>query len=211
MNGPGGQSDSQAKDARAVSPYSTGEKVKRVTWMLAGAPMFRCTFHNWYGLRAALLRLFGAQIGPSVRVRASVKVEQPWNLSIGENSSVGDRAILYCLGKVTIGRNVSISQGVHVCAGTHDYRKTDMPLVRPPITIEDDVWLAADSFVGPSVVVGRGTILGARGVAMKSLEAGLIYAGNPAVKVKAREGRESEKQRAKSGNPEAEREAGDWE
>ena len=208
MSGADGQHGEASKEARAVSPYSTGEKVKRVAWMLVGAPAFRCTFHNWYGLRASLLRVFGARVGPSVRVRASVKIEQPWNLSIGENSSVGDRAILYCLGKVTIGRNVSISQGGHVCAGTHDYRKPDMPLVRAPITIEDDVWLAADSFVGPSVAVARGAILGARAVAMKNLEAGWIYAGNPAVKVKAREGLEGKDQ---SSNSEAEREAGDWE
>lgn len=205
MSGTDGQNGSTNKDARAVSPYSTREKVGRVVWMFVGAPLFRCTFHNWYGLRASMLRMFGAQLGPSVRVRASVKIEQPWNLTIGENSSVGDRAILYCLGKVTIGRNVSISQGVHVCAGTHDYRKADMPLQRTPITVEDDAWLAADSFVGPSVVVGRGAILGARGVAMKSLEAGWIYAGNPAVKVKPRGGED------RRSHSEGEREAGDWE
>lgn len=201
------------KGQRAESPYTLGQKVARVLWMLGGSLVFRCTFHNWYGLRASLLRLFGASIGPSARVRASVTVEQPWNLSIGENSSVGDRAILYCLGKVTIGRNVSISQGAHLCAGTHDYRKADMPLIRPPITIEDDAWIAADAFVGPGVVVGRGAILGARGVAMKPLEAGWIYAGNPAVKVKARgeEGGKSEKRKAESENGEREREAGEWE
>jgi putative colanic acid biosynthesis acetyltransferase WcaF len=206
-----GMKDGPDKLARAESPYSTGEKVARVLWMYGGSLLFRFTFHNWYGARAWLLRRFGAGVGASVRVRASVRVEQPWNLTIGENSSVGDRAILYCLGKVAIGRSVSISQGVHVCAGTHDYRRADMPLVRAPITIGDDAWLAADSFVGPGVVVGRGAILGARGVAMKSLEAGWVYAGNPAVKVKARQG-ESEKRKAKSENPGvAEREAGDWE
>lgn len=180
-----GRSDGKAE--RAVSPYSTREKLARVVWMFVGAPLFRCTFHNWYRVRASLLRLFGAQVGPDVRIRASVRIEQPWNLSIGGNSSVGDRAILYCLGKVTIGSNVSISQGAHVCAGTHDYRLASMPLVRATVTLEDDAWIAADAFVGPWVVVGRGAILGARGVAMKDLEAGWVYAGNPAVKVKPRE------------------------
>ncbi|MBY0307216.1 MAG: hypothetical protein K2Q09_00595 [Phycisphaerales bacterium] len=175
-----------ARQQRAQSPYTGAEKARRVAWMLLGAPVFRCTFHNWYGLRAAWLRLFGARIAAHVRVRPSVRVEQPWNLTIGENSSVGDRAILYCLGKVTVGANVSISQGAHVCAGTHDYRRPQMPLVRAPITIQDDAWVAADAFVGPGVTVGHGAILGARGVAMRNLEAGWVYAGNPAVKVKER-------------------------
>lgn len=171
---------------RATSPYTTREKIGRVLWNYFGQKLFRCTFHNWYGLRNALLRLFGARVGSPVRIRPTVLVEQPWNLSIGDNSSIGDRAIVYCLGKVTIGAHVSVSQGAHLCAGTHDYRKLDMPLLRPPIVVEDYAWVAADAFVGPGVTVREGAILGARGVAIKDLDAWHIYSGNPAQKVKAR-------------------------
>ena len=171
---------------RAVSPYTTREKIGRVLWNSVGQRVFRCTFHNWYGLRNALLRLFGAKVGSPVRIRPTVLVEQPWNLAIGDNSSIGDRAIIYCLGPVTIGRHVSISQGAHLCAGTHDYSRPDMPLLRPPIIIHDSAWIAADAFVGPGVTVGEGAILGARACAMKPLEPWAIYAGNPAVRVKDR-------------------------
>jgi len=197
--------DQHAKDARAGSPYTARQKVARALWMLAGALLFRCTFHNWYALRAAILRLVGASIAPRVRIRPSVRVEQPWNLTVGENSSVGDRAILYCLGKVTIGRNASISQGAHICAGTHDYTSPGMPLLRTPITIDDDAWIAADAFVGPGVTVGRAAILGARAVAMKNLEPGWIYAGNPAAKIKPRKAADAAQA------PRDERESGDWE
>ncbi len=166
--------------SRRVSPYSFGEKVRRALWMLAGQPLMRLSFHNWYGFRAALLRAFGAKIGAHVRVRPTVKVEQPWNLAIGENSSVGDYAILYCLGPVRIGKNVSVSQYVHLCAGSHDYTRSDLPLLRPPITIEDDVWLAADVFVGPSVTIGKGAVVGARASVFKDLAPGKVYGGEPA-------------------------------
>jgi len=106
---------------------------------------------------------------------------------MGRNSCLGDGVIAYCLGTITIGERVSISQHAHLCAGSHDYTKPDLPLLRPPIVIQDDAWIAADAFVGPNVVVGEGAILGARGVAMKSLEAWTIYAGNPAKPVKSRE------------------------
>lgn len=171
---------------RGVSPYTTREKIGRVLWNSLGQRCFRCTFHNWYGVRNAMLRLFGAKIGSPVRIRPSVTIEQPWNLTIGDNSSIGDRAIIYCLGKITIGQHVSISQGAHLCAGTHDYRKADMPLLRPPIEVRDYAWIAADAFVGPNIVVGEGAILGARACAMKHLEPWVIYAGNPAAKVKER-------------------------
>lgn len=174
--------------SRRVSPYSFGEKVRRALWMLVGQVLMRLSFHNWYGFRAALLRAFGARIGAHVRVRPTVKVEQPWNLEIGDNSSVGDHAILYCLGPVRVGKNVSLSQYVHLCAGSHDYTRSDLPLLRPPIVVEDDVWLAADVFVGPSVTIGRGAVVGARASVFKDLEGGFIYGGNPAKKLKPREG-----------------------
>jgi len=171
---------------RSKSPYSFGVKVKRVIWMLVGQPSMRLTFHNWYGVRRGILRLFGAAIDPTARVRASVRVEQPWNLTIGPNTMVGDHAVLYCLGKVVIGANCSLSQYAHLCAGTHDYTRPDMPLLTLPITLEDDVWIAADAFVGPGVVIGAGAVVGARSSVYKALEPWAVYAGNPVRKIKDR-------------------------
>ncbi len=171
---------------RSKSPYSFTVKVKRVIWMLVGQPLMRLTFHNWYGVRRAVLRLFGASIDRTARVRSSVRVEQPWNLTIGANTMVGDHAVLYCLGKVTIGANCSLSQYAHLCAGTHDYTRPDMPLLTLPITLGDDVWIAADAFVGPGVTVGDGVVVGARSSVHRSLEPWSVYAGNPAKKIKDR-------------------------
>lgn len=172
--------------ARSISPYTTREKVLRVLWVYLGQTVFRFTFHNWYGVRCGLLRLFGARIGHAVRLRPSVRIEQPWNLTIGDNSSIGDRSIIYCLGTVRIGRNVSLSQDVHLCAGTHDYTRTDLPLLRPPITIGDEVWLAADVFVGPEVTIGEGCVVGARSSVLGDLPGWKVCVGTPARPVKDR-------------------------
>lgn len=173
--------------ARAASPYTTREKILRAVWTLLGQPVFSFTFHNWYAVRRTLLRLFGARIGHSVRLRPSVRIEQPWNLTIGSNSSIGDRSIVYCLGKVVIGSNTSLSQDVHLCAGTHDYTKPDLPLLRPPITIGNEVWLAADVFVGPNVIIEDGCVVGARSSVFKNLPAWQVCAGTPAKPLKHRE------------------------
>ncbi|MDP6601548.1 MAG: hypothetical protein QGH76_04555 [Phycisphaerales bacterium] len=172
---------------RHVSPYSAGEKVARLLWAVVQGTVFRWSFHtcNWW--RVFLLNRFGASVDPTCVIRRSVRVECPWNLTMGRNSCLGDRVIAYCLGSVTIGERVSVSQGAHMCAGTHDYDRVDMPLMRPPISIGDDVWLAADVFVGPDVTIGEGVVLGARGVAVRDLEAWTVYAGNPARPVKSRE------------------------
>lgn len=189
----GGRSDSSQPASgedvlasRRISPYSTTEKIKRLLWGCVQATLFRASFHNWYGFRRALLRAFGASLAPTANVRRTVLIECPWNLSVGAESSIGDRAILYCLGPVQIGSRTTVSQGAHLCAGTHDHRRASMPLVRATISIGDDVWIAADAFVGPGVTVGTGAILGARGVAMRDLAPWKIYAGNPAVSVRER-------------------------
>jgi putative colanic acid biosynthesis acetyltransferase WcaF len=179
--------DGDALDARRASPYSIREKLARLLWGFVQATLFRASFHNWYGVRRALLRAFGATLADSANVRRTVIIECPWNLSIGAESSVGDRAVLYCLGPVTIGARVTVSQGAHLCAGSHDSRKATMPLLRPPIDVEDDAWIAADAFVGPKVRVGAGAILGARAVAFDDLAPWGIYLGNPAARVRERE------------------------
>ena len=168
------------------SPYSAREKIGRVLWALVQSTAFGLSFHSWYGWRRLLLCAFGARLDAVVRIRRTVRIECPWNLSVGHDSAIGDRVTLYCLGPVRIGARVTISQGAHLCAGTHDFARRAMPLKRPPIEVGDDAWICADAFVGPGVSVGAGAILGARGVAMRSLDPWTIHAGNPAVAMRPR-------------------------
>ncbi len=172
---------------RHVSPYTSREKIARILWSVVQATLFRLSFHNCYGWRRFLLRRFGASIGRDCVIRRSVRIECPWNLTMADNACLGDRVNAYCLGTVTIGRRVSVSQDAELCAGSHDYTTRDMPLLRPPIIIEDDVWIAAGAFVGPGVTVGEGAVLGARGVAMKDLESWSIHVGNPAIRTSDRQ------------------------
>ena len=174
-------------DVPIQSPWSLGDKVRRVLWMFTQATIFRYSFHNWYGLRRLILRAFGAKLGEGVRVRPTVHIEIPWNLEIGDHSIVGDEAILYALGKVTVGRRVVISQYAHLCAGTHDFNDPNFPLIRPPVVVEDEAWIAADAFVGPGVTVGRRAIVGARASAFKDVPAGKIAGGNPAKPLRDRD------------------------
>ncbi|GJQ29074.1 MAG: hypothetical protein HBSAPP03_09580 [Phycisphaerae bacterium] len=169
------------------TPWTFRQKVFRAIWMLVGKPVFRMSFHNWYGFRAWLLRLFGAKIGRDVRLRPSVNIEVPWNLILHDGVTVGDYAILYSLGIIEIGERSIVSQYAHICAGTHDYTDRRFPLIRDPIIIGADAWIGADAFVGPKVKIGRLSVLGARSSAYKDLAPGTVYAGNPARPLKKRE------------------------
>lgn len=172
--------------ARLTSPWTAKQKLGRVLWYMVESTLFRWSPRPCYRWRNWLLRVFGAKVHKSARVRSTVTIEIPWNLSVGAQSVVGDRVILYCLGPIDIGARVTISQYSHLCAGTHDYTRLDMPLLRPAIVIEDDVWLAAEVFVGPGVRVGGGTIVGARGVVVSDLPSWKVCVGFPARPVKDR-------------------------
>jgi len=156
------------------------ERLKERLWRLAGEPVFRLTFHNWYGLRRRLLVLFGADVHPTARIRPSVRVSYPWRLRVGASSAIGDHAILFCLGPIVIGDRCTISQYAHLCSGSHDHTSKSMDLITRPIIVEDDAWIAADVFVGPGVTVGRDAVVGARSTVLHSLPPGMVCAGDNA-------------------------------
>ncbi len=170
-----------------ASPWSRSHNVKKVLWWGVRATLFRWSPHNAYRWRAMLLRMFGAEVGKSAKIRSTARIEIPWNLSIGPTASIGDYAIVYNLGRVTIGTHTTISQYAHLCAGTHETDTLKMKLLCPPITIGDDAWIAADAFVGPGVTVGDRTILGARSSAFSDLPSDVIAFGSPAKVARPRE------------------------
>lgn len=170
---------------RAARKWTRKEQAGRLLWELAH-PLFAWSPRPLWSWRRALLRVFGARIGKDVHIYPSVRIAIPWHLDIGDQSAVGDRAILYSLGRITLAERVTVSQGAHLCAGTHDYRDSSMPLLKLPIVIERDAWVCADVFVGPNVRVGEGSILGARSAVFKDVEANLIVVGNPATVLRQR-------------------------
>src|ERR1051326_4551021 len=125
---------------RRTRNYSASERVRQVLWA-AGQVLFRLSPRPCFGFRSQILRLFGADVGQEVHIYSSATIYFPWNLRIGDWSSVGEGAMIYNLGQVTIGQSVTISQRAHLCAGTHDYTKPDMPLLKPPIRIENLAWI----------------------------------------------------------------------
>lgn len=170
---------------RARDKYSADVQARRIAWA-TGRLLFRLIPRPLFSLRDSLLRLFGARLGKNVNIYPSAIIYYPWNLEIRDWSSIGEWALIYNLGKVTIGQRATISQRTHLCAGTHDYRHPAMPLLTPPIEIADDVWVCADAFLGPGVSIGEGAIVGARAVVTKNVPPWTVVVGNPARLVKDR-------------------------
>ena len=164
---------------QAASKYTLGEQLRRVAWIL-GRWLCLASPRPCFAWRRAILRLFGARIGPHVNVYPSARLYMPWNVEIGAWTAIGEDVLIYSLGKVRIGQSVTLSYRSHVCAGTHDLDDPLLPLLKPPVTIEDGVWVGTEAFIGPGVTVAQGAVVGARAVVVKNIAPLDIVAGNPA-------------------------------
>jgi putative colanic acid biosynthesis acetyltransferase WcaF len=170
---------------RRAIKYSSAIMLMRYLWAIV-YPFYKLSPRPCFGWRRFLLRLFGAEVGKKVNIYNSATIYMPWNLRIGDWSCIGENALIYNLGSISIGEKTTISHGAHLCAGTHDFTDPTLPLLKPPITIGNQVWICADAFVGPGVTVGDGAVVGARAVALKDIDMWTVVGGNPARFIKRR-------------------------
>lgn len=172
------------------SPWTRREKTARALWLVVESTLFRFSPRPCHGWRRALLRLFGARIldqaGPPARIAPSSRIHFPWKLELHRGVMVGPDTKLYNLAPITLHAGANLAQGVHLCAGSHDYTRWTMPLDARPIVVGENAWLAAEVFVGPGVTIGELAVIGARSVVMRNQPARMVCAGNPCRPIKAR-------------------------
>jgi putative colanic acid biosynthesis acetyltransferase WcaF len=177
----------QGSDPYTQASFSLGNRVMRALWGVVWLLFFRPSPRLLHAWRRLLLRLFGAKLGRHVNVYPNVKIWAPWQLIIGDKVGIADGVTLYNMALMEIGDCCVVSQGAHLCGGTHDIDSANFQLVAKPIKLEKNVWVCAEAFIGPGVTIAEGCVLGARAVVVKSIaEPWSVWAGNPAVKKKMR-------------------------
>jgi putative colanic acid biosynthesis acetyltransferase WcaF len=173
-------------DPRTQASFSLGDRIRRASWGVVYNLLFRTSPRPLHAWRAFLLRLFGAKLGQHCHVYAKVKIWAPWNLVMDDYACMADDVICYSIATVTLGAKAIVSQGTHLCTGTHDYEDPAFQLYALPITIGERAWICAESFIGPGVTVGEGAVIGARSVVTKDMPPWMICAGTPSKPLKRR-------------------------
>jgi putative colanic acid biosynthesis acetyltransferase WcaF len=158
----------------------------RALWLVVEALTLLNPMFVPYGLKAAILRLFGARIGRGVVIKPGVHIKYPWHLSVGDNVWIGERAWIDNLATVRIDANACISQGAYLCTGNHDWSDPHMGLIVEPITIEAGAWVGAFARVAPGITIGREAVITLASVVLADAQPGGIYGGNPAHRMKER-------------------------
>lgn len=129
----------------------------------------------------------GGVYSHSVSLSKSSRIDYPWNVAIGDLSSIGSNAWVYALDKIAIGKNCCIGEEVKLITGSHNISISTFDLITKPITIMDNVWIATGAIILPGVTIGEGAVVGAGAVVTKDVAAWTVVAGNPAKVIKKRE------------------------
>ncbi len=177
-----------ANNTPLIGPsFSLANRLSRLIWQIVSILLFKPTPTPMHAWRCWLLRRFGAQIAPGCHIYSNVEIWAPWNLEMSYKACLGPRVNCYSMAPIRLGQRVVVSQGAHLCSGTHDYTKESFPLYAKPITIGDDAWICTEAFIGPGVHIGEGAVVGARSVAIRSQPPWMVCAGNPARPLKPRQ------------------------
>jgi len=125
-------------------------------------------------------RVLHMSIADTAIIYGGAEIRDGWNITIGENTSIGHHAILDGRDGLTIGDNVNLSTGVWIWTLQHDPQSPTFAVEGGPVVIEDHAWLSCRVTVLPAVRVGRGAVVAAGAVVTKSVDPFTIVGGVPA-------------------------------
>jgi putative colanic acid biosynthesis acetyltransferase WcaF len=169
-----------AKDPYHRPNTSLSNRLGRLAWGLVYALLFRPSPRPMHAWRSALLRLFGAKLGPNCHIYPRAIIWAPWLLTCEDSVAIADGAEIYNPAGVTLLSHAIVSQGAYLCGASHDIQDQAFPMISQPIVVERYAWLCARSTVQMGVTVGEGAVLALGGVATRNLEPWTVYGGIPA-------------------------------
>ncbi len=134
--------------------------------------------------------------GPLYSVFSPFYASYGKNITVGANFFANINCIIMDYEKVVIGDNVWLGPNVSILTVSHpmnafdrrvrEYDDSFEPKGRgnkeyvSPVTIGDDVWIAAGSVICAGVSIGSGSVIGAGSVVTRNIPGGLFACGVPA-------------------------------
>ncbi|MDC3408805.1 acyltransferase [Burkholderiales bacterium] len=107
-------------------------------------------------------------------------------LSIGIGSYIGRFGTIACVEKVSIGRDVMISDRVFIGDSTHGHERIDLPICQQylvskgPVSIGDGTWIGIGVSILANVKIGRNCVIGAGSVVTRDVPDFSVAVGVPA-------------------------------
>lgn len=168
------------------SPHPAGVLLALLLWQWVWACFCSWTPKPLNGWRLLCLRIFGAKLYGRPFVHPRARIEVPWNLTMHDRACLGDRAHAYSLGKIELKQRSTVAQESYLCTGTHDFTHPILPLQTACITVGEDAFLGARSFIMPGVSIGTGTVIGACSLVTNDMPDWTYCFGHPCKPIKER-------------------------
>lgn len=131
-------------------------------------------------LRRFFYRLAGIKIGKGSTIHMYARFYDPKNIEIGEDTIVGEFAVLDGRDKLKIGNHVAIASEVMIYNSEHDINEVNFKPITGKVVIEDYVFIGPRVIILPGVTVGKGAIIAASAVVTKDIPPYAIVGGVPA-------------------------------
>lgn len=129
------------------------------------------------------IRMVVAEAGKNLRVFGRVRIDMPQKIYIGDDCTLNEGVLIVGREDVRIGNGVTLSAYVVVASagiGSGQPRRHS----QAPVTIEDNVWVAANATILPGVKIGEGAVIAAGAVVTEDIPANVMAVGVPARVVK---------------------------
>ena len=130
--------------------------------------------------RRFFYRLAGIRIGKGSAIHMGCRFYNPKNIQIGEDSIIGESAILDGRDKLIIGNHVAIATNVMIFNSQHEINDEYFSPSIAPVLIEDYVFIGPGVIIQPGVKIGKGAIVAAGAVVTKDVPPYALVGGVPA-------------------------------
>ncbi len=135
-------------------------------------------------VRRFFYRLAGMTIGAGSTIHMGAKFYDPRNIHVGQDTIIGEGAVLDGREKLVIGNHVDIASEVMIYNSEHDIDAEHFTavddVITAPVTIEDYVFIGPRAIILPNVTIKKGAVVGAGAVVTKDVEEFSIVGGVPA-------------------------------
>lgn len=134
----------------------------------------------FHSIRKFFYRLSGIKIGKGSAIHMWANFFQPKNISIGEDTIIGNNVFLDGRASLKIGSHTDIASSVMVYNSEHNINSMDFSAKEEKVEIGDYCFIGPRAIILPGVKIGKGAVIGAGSVVTKDISDFSIVGGVPA-------------------------------
>ena len=137
-------------------------------------------------MRRAVQRSAGVKLGKGSTIHMGVTFYEPKNIEIGDDTIIGEKAVLDGRARLVIGNHVALASEVMVYNSQHDIHDPLFKAITEPVTIGDYVFIGPRAIILPGVTIGKGAVIAAGAVVTKDVPPFAVVGGVPAKVITSR-------------------------